>query len=369
VPTFTPISQGFISIRQSGTPTAMPSGPRCAVTLDGEVVCSFIVQAASGLNDFKPMLARSADGGVTWKEQGLLWPHLQDRYSIFGSVSRAPKGELFFYGSRTPIGTPGESFWCDATQGLKQNELIWARSVDGGRTWSDPAPIPMPIPGSAEAPGALCVARDGTWHACYAPYNTFDSGLAVDRSQIVHLRSADQGATWRHASMLRFPNPHFTGAEAWVVELADGRLLGVCWNLNQEDGSDFPNVYALSLDGGKSWTPTRSTGIRGQSTALAALPEGGALFAYNQRKHGEVGVWLAGVDPVPETFGVRFNEIVWRAAKPTVRSGDTAHSNWTDFAFGEPSVALLPDGHLLVAFWCIQPDGRGIRYVKGCLSC
>ena len=134
--------------------------------------------------------------------------------------------------------------------------------------------------------------------------------------------------------------------------------------MNQQDGSDYPNAYALSPDGGRTWTPTRSTGILGQSTALAALPDGGALFIYNQRKHGEVGVWMALVRPTAESFGVQCNEIVWRAAKPTVAGCSTAHSSWTDFAFGEPSVTLLPDGHLLVALWCIQPDGRGIRYVK-----
>ena len=364
MPNFIPLAEGFVSRREAGTPTAVAAGPRCAVTRQGDVLCSFIVQAATGLNDFKPMLARSTDGGVTWQEQGLIWPHLIERYSIFGSISRARDGELFFFGSRTRIDKPGEPFWSDATQGLKQNELIWAHSADDGHSWSDPALIPMPIPGSAEAPGAMCVGRGGAWHACYSPYNTFDAHLAVDRNQVVYLRSRDRGRTWRHGSMMRFASPFATGAEAWVVELADGRLLGVCWNLNQEDGSDFPNACALSDDGGETWRPTRSTGILGQSTALAALPDGRALFIYNQRKHGEVGVWMATVRPTEQDFGIESNEIVWRAAKPTVSDSSAAHSNWTDFAFGEPSVTLLPDGHLLVALWCIQPDGRGIRYVK-----
>jgi len=64
-----------------------------------------MVQTALGLNDSKPVLARSDDGGITWKEQGLIWPHLQEKFSIFGSVSASEKGELFFYGMRTP--TPG----------------------------------------------------------------------------------------------------------------------------------------------------------------------------------------------------------------------------------------------------------------------
>jgi hypothetical protein len=361
-------AEGFISIREAGAPTALPCGPRFAVLGEQEILCSFMAQSAAGINDLKVLFARSLDGGRTWRDEGFLWPELHARYALFGSISRAPGGELLFFGARTPIDQPGESFWNDSTQGLKQNELIWGLSRDGGRTWSGPTPIPMPIPGSAEAPGALCVGRDGVWHACYAPYNTFDPALRVDRNQIVYLRSEDRGRAWRHASMLRFAESYATGAEAWVVELADGRLLGACWNLNQKDGADFPNAYGLSPDGGRTWLPTRSTGIRGQSTSLTALPDGRALFTYNQRKHGEIGVWMALVRPTPEDFGIEFNEPIWRAATATVGGTSTKHSNWVDFAFGEPSTALLPGGDILTALWCVQPEGRGIRYVRGRLE-
>jgi hypothetical protein len=363
---FQTISEGWVTKCQPGTPTAVAAGPRCAVTNEGDVVCTFMVQSQLGINDFKPMLARSHDGGRTWSEGQLLWPHLQDRYSIFGSVSRAPDGNLFFFGSRCPIDIPGETFWSDATQGLKPNELIWSRSADGGRKWADPQVIPMPIPGAAEAPGALTVMRSGRMVCCYAPYNTFDPGRVVDRNQIVALRSDDGGATWQHNSMIRFESERSSGAEAWVIELADGRLLGTTWHLNQQDNSDHPNAYAVSLDGGDTWLPTRSTGIMGQSTSLAALRDGRALFIYNQRRHGEPGVWMAVVRPASSgnDFGVESNEIVWRAQTRTQSGSSGEHNEWTDFSFGEPCVALLPDNTLLVVLWCVQPTGSGIRYVR-----
>jgi hypothetical protein len=318
-------------------------------------------QASICLNDFCPILARSADGGVTWCEQGPLWPHLRERFSIFGSVSAAPSGELFFYGMRTPIDVAGEVAWSDATQGLKANNLVWARSTDHGHTWTEPTVIPMPFAGSAEAPGPLCVTRDGTWHVCYAPYNTFDPALVVPRNQVVLLSSSDEGKSWRHTSMMRFADELSTAAEAWVVELADGRLLGTCWNMNQRDGSDFPNAYALSHDGGNTWSPTRSTEIMGQASALAAMPGGSALFVYNQRKHGEVGVWLAHVRPTDDAFNVQSNEIVWQAAAVPASNG---HGEWTQFTFGEPSVTLLDDESILISFWTLEQGVGAIRYVK-----
>ncbi len=353
---------GFIA-KCDPTSGTIAVGPRLARLPDREVLCSWMQNSATGVNDFVPMLSRSRDSGQDWSEPTPIWPHLTTDWSIFASVSRDAVGNLFLFGSRTPIDQPGESFWSEATQGLKQNGLIWARSVNRGRDWTVPTPIPMPIPGAAEAPGALCVTRSGRWLVPYSPSNTFDPQLRVERNQVLVVYSDDAGATWRHSTMLRFNDPHTSGAEAWVVELADGRLLGTCWHVAHH-GDDLPNAFAISHDGGTTWQPTRSTGILGQSTALAALPDGRALFVYNQRKHGEPGVWLAVVRPTDNDFGIEHNAIVWRAETKTrsATSGDLAE--WTDFSFGEPSVAVLPDGQLLVALWCIQPSGTGIRFVK-----
>ena len=296
--------EGFVHQCTPGSAGAVAAGPRLAVTDAGDVVCSFMVQSALGINDFVPMCARSSDRGRTWSAAAPIWPELIGVQSLFCSVSRSPAGDLFLFGKRWTIDEPGESFWCDATQGMKQNELFWARSEDGGHTWTAPQPIAMPIAGSAEAPGAMQVLRNGRWIAPYAPYNTFDPDLVVDRNQVVLMYSDDEGNTWQHASMFRFDSTQSTGAEAWAVELADGRILGTGWHINQGDGGDFPNAYALSLDGGVNWSLTLSTGILGQATALTALPDGRALFVYNQRQHGEVG----GVDRCDSPDDGRF----WR---------------------------------------------------------
>jgi hypothetical protein len=164
--------------------------------------------------------------------------------------------------------------------------------------------------------------------------------------------------------MLRFAEKGSGGGEAWVVELADGRLLGTCWHVAYEKGLEYPNPYTVSLDRGHTWTPVRSTGILGQSTGLAALPDGRALLVYNQRKHGEPGVWLAVSRPTESDFGLESNCIVWHSEQVTQHGSSAEHIEWEDFAFGEPSVTVLPDGSILVTLWCVQPSGQGIRYVK-----
>ena len=229
---------------------------------------------------------------------------------------------------------------------------------------SDPAPISMPIPGSAEAPAPLCVTRSGRWLACYSPYNTFDPGLVVDHNQVVVLLSDDRGASWQHRSMLRFEDSGSNAAETWVVELADGCILGIAWQMNFVTGIDYGGAYAFSRDGGLTWYPTRSTGIASETSAVAPLSSGGALMVYSRRKVTDPGLWLAILRQDEDHIDVEATQMIWRAEKPTQSGAEADFAGWQDFAFGEPSVTVLPDDSVYVAFWCIQPSGRGIRYLR-----
>lgn len=339
---------------------------RVVVTGGGDLIATYVLRSGAGRPDYAVHQSRSVDGGRTWSAEGPVWPSLVGPASMSLALSRARNGDLLLYGTSTPVGEGDETWWDGARQALKQNELVWSRSRDGGRTWPLPSVIPMPIPGAAEAPGPMTQTRSGRLVACYAPYNSFDDTAVVDRNQIVLVTSDDEGRTWSHTSMLRFADPNAGGAEAWVVELADGRLLGTSWNMSLATGLDAPIPYGLSLDGGDTWTTTRSTGISGQATTLAPLPDGRAILGFNQREQPHPGVWLAVARPTDQAFGVERIGPAWLADRPThgAAGGDAGHDAWTDFAFGEPSVTLLPDGDVLVTLWCDQPSGTGIRWVR-----
>ena len=367
MPDFTVLDEGWLVRRDRQTDTGRAGGARCAVTPDGQVVCVFVNSSGLGINDFKPMLTRSADGGITWSEPAPLWPDLAANWSILAPASGSPDGDLLVFGSRCRVDVPGESFWCDETQGLKCNELIWSRSTDGGVTWLDPQVVPMPTAGAAEAPNPMCVTRQGRYIGCYSPYGTFDPAVQPDRSIFVVVYSDDQGATWQHTEMMRFDEPRSGTAMGAVTQLADGRLIGSGWHMHLDDAQDYATPYVLS-DDGSAWKPQRSTGIIGQSVSLTALPEGGVLMPYNQRKHGEPGVWLALAEPTAADFGLTANQVVWRASEAT-RSGTSGdHSQWTDFSFGSPAVVLLGRGKLLLTFWVELPEACGVRYVRAMMT-
>jgi hypothetical protein len=358
------VDEGFVSRRQPGTETAVAAGPRAVVTARGDLLCSFMVQPALGVNAFEPMLARSVDGGKTWQQPQPVWPQVRGRESIFCSLSKAPDGALVLFGTATGIDRPGESFWSEETQGLKANRLVWARSSDDGVSWSEPAEIPMPRPEAAEAAGPMCVTRNGRWLGCYSPYPTFDRDRPVARDRVVLVASDDRGASWSSGTMLAFTEADSGAAEAWVVELADGRLLGEAWHMDVATGRDHPDAYAISHDSGHTWTATRSTGIEGQAGSPAVLPDGRVAFAYNQRVRRPAGVRIAIAEPADEDFGVLFDQPAWIAETPLQAGSAPDHEAWRDFAFGEPALVALPDGGLLLVFWCVQPSGQGIRYVR-----
>ena len=102
----------------------------------------------------------------------------------------------------------------------------------------------------------------------------------------------------------------------------------------------------------------------GQSPGLAPLPDGRLLMAYNQRRQEPAGVRLALASPASADFGLQADELVWQAAQAPRSDSARDHSGWTEFAFGEPAPVLLPDGSVLVTFWCVQPVGPGVGYVR-----
>ena len=77
--------------------TLATSGPRTAVLDDGSVVCTFMINSCGGANDFVPMIAYSKDA-KEWTPAEKVWPQLEGKDSLFGSVRRGSDGKFSISG-------------------------------------------------------------------------------------------------------------------------------------------------------------------------------------------------------------------------------------------------------------------------------
>ena len=351
---FKRISEGNVYVNDDGR---MTSGPRVAVLPDGTLACSFMLNSKSGANDFVPMICYSSDG-ENWSEAKEIYPDLTGKKSTFISLRNTHDGRLVLGGKQWDIAYPGEAFWSDEAGGMKENRLVYSVSGDG-KEFPVLKSLSVPFYASAENPGGALVDENGNLTLIYSPYPTIDKKEEVDTCCMVKLTGRAGGAIFNGEKFAVVPAPCLY-AESWIELLSDGRLFVSTWQTASENSSQ----YLISKDGGKTFSEPAAQPFRGQSTGICAGRDGDVYIAYNQRKEGTVGVWLAHEKPSDGDCGMICNEPVWEAAAATRSESSGDFTEWTDFSFGEPHVKLLPDGSLIVVLWYEQGGVRGVRYVR-----
>ena len=124
-------------------------------------------------------------------------------------------GAAAMLGSGLPVVSVGMA------QAVGEAAVVYARSTDGGATFSAPVPVST---GGGEV-GAARVAAAGAVHTLW----TLEASSAEDESDVIYRRSDDAGASFGAARNLS-PNPGESGPSALAV---DGGGLHIAW----EDGS------------------------------------------------------------------------------------------------------------------------------------
>ncbi|MCU6711923.1 glycoside hydrolase [Paenibacillus sp. J5C_2022] len=202
----------------------------------------------------------SYDGGMTWeRERMLIDNHPEDHNVQAPGLCRLPSGELLLHCLR------GHSGGSSSTM-----EVYVSR--DGGEFWEFRSHIWTRTNGQWLQGGAnhMNVLSGGR---LLLPYH-FGSGHQGDQHNTVGCYfSDDQGATWtRSKDTVDLP---MRGAmEASVAERTDGWLV---MSLRSQLGSVF---ISLSHDGGNSWSPPQSSGLKSPEscTCLRAIPGTNALL-------------------------------------------------------------------------------------------
>lgn len=140
-------------------------------------------------------------------------------------------------------------------------DIVFARSEDDGDTWSDPAYLNSnSIDGTAfDVNPFLAVSDDGTWVAVWESNDTLAKGVGED-TDLLFARSMDGGETWSPAQILNSDAANDGGAQpigndggARLLSLEDGKWLATWHRYLGGGGAEL--LFSRSVNNGVSWTP------------------------------------------------------------------------------------------------------------------
>ena len=158
------LGTGRIDERESAFPQAVQLP-------GGDILCSFNVGGGAHVTGGSDW-ARSSDGGETWELEGTLLPRAGGSTNALKLSLSADGGTVYAYGSR---------HFVRATKvfGDSENEAVFLRSTDGGRSWSDPRSIPMQGHRKLEISHGILPLRSGR---LLAPAATLDSADTLGKT-------------------------------------------------------------------------------------------------------------------------------------------------------------------------------------------
>ena len=256
----------------------------------------------------RAMIMRSTDNGRSWsKPKTLVDTPWDDRHP---NLAELPDGSIL----ATFFTTPGQGNPFVYPERARHTGLL--RSTDGGQSWEkEPRRLPSPLASDGTDGPAIVLADGSIMVVVYGPLTDGDP----DRLAV--FRSTDLGESWNLLSIIKTDH-HLK--EPTVVQLADGRLVVMA----RPEGD-----ITWSDDGGHTWTPPVTFGMRMYEPGLLVLPDGTLLCLHGSYGGGGFRALLSGD-----------GGHTWKA--PADDYGFAVDS--TTYGYGKGIV--LPDGSVYAAY-------------------
>ena len=342
--------------------------PSVAVLPDDSLLAMYMLGEAFEAVNLQVYLSRSFDQGQTWESLGPLDTTVPGRItSTFGRLSVTNKGELLANLIRFDRTDYPHAGLCNPeTLGMVPSELLLMRSTDLGQTWSDPEAVQPSINGPEfEMCSPITELSDGRWLWTTSTWRSWNGDLP-NGNRLIALVSTDEGKTWSdYLDVMHSPDNRIIFWESKIIEYPDGRLLAVSWCYDEVNKVDLPNHYAYSDDGGATWSTPASTQLTGQTLTPCLLEDGSLLNIY--RRMDQPGLWACLSHLDDQGRWVNFDQQpLWghNLLEGSTRTGEDMSENFASLKFGAPHISRLPDGDLLVTFWCYEECVSVIRWFR-----
>jgi hypothetical protein len=340
--------------------------PSVVPLANGELLATLVLGEAFESPNCRTNVARSVDNGETWQLEGPIYAGTTARLTSDASrITALPAGEVVAFMIRAErTDRPDEGLTNPENLGFVPIELAILRSSDFGHTWTKPEAFAPPLIGpSFEMCSPITPLRDGRWLLPTHTWHSWD-GACPNGLKMVAFVSHDRGQTWpAYVDVMEDPEQHVIYWESKIVEFHDGRLLAAAWAYDKDATEDLPNQYAISPDGGSTWSTPQSTGLLGQTLTPFLVGDGRILCVY--RRMDQPGLWanlshLDGQTWVNDTCAP-----LWGAQSAGLTgASDNMVENFQVLRFGAPCITRLPDGVIFVAFWCYEDCVSNIRWFK-----
>jgi subtilisin-like proprotein convertase family protein len=210
----------------------------------------------------------------------------------------------------------------------EDSDILFARSTDFGASWSDPAPLnnnAYADSGSDSLP-QIAVDAAGNWIAAWNSYDPLDGTIGEDRD-ILFARSTDGGSTWTSPAVLNTNAASDEGNDSvhGLATDSTGNWVAV-WESKDTFGGtigdDYDILFSHSTDCGQTWTdaaPLSENSARYDYQPKLATDSSGnwiAVWHSNETLDGTIG----------DDDDILFSRLKWFEAPETYNSTDTPKS-------------------------------------------
>jgi hypothetical protein len=322
--------------------------------------------------DWDILFARSTDNGATWSAAAPL--------NSYATVNTGWNWNPINNAGGVPVTTDSAGNWVAVwTSGYPTTDpaIMFARSTDNGATWSAAAPLHSPSTGDGTIDWSPQLTTDsaGNWVAVWS--SGYDTGGIGNDSDILFVRSTDNGATWSAAAPLNsyadvdsngwdgdsdlFPQLTTDSAGNWVA----------VWMGSYDTGGigvDYDILFARSTDNGATWSAAAPL------NSYAAVDPGGDYDDLSPQLTTDsagnwVAVWGSKYDTggIGDDYDILFarstdNGATWSVAAP-LNSYAAVDSDSSDFSslwnYSYPQLTTDSAGNW-VAVWESSYDTGGI---------
>jgi sialidase-1 len=359
------VVQGTGVVYQNPTPhlrSVVAYHPTLTLISNTEYLATFDIGEAVEAFDYHTVVARSTDGGETWKFEGRILkdPPPLTTHSIRTSILQ--DGSIVGFGGFHRR-KPGKDLVNRKTFGLVPIDLFTVKSSDGGRTWSSPDMIQTPLKApSWEICHCIVEAGNGRWIAPTSTWRGWD-GEEYSGDRAVVLISDDHGQSWPlYGVTFDGQQSQLSYLEQSVITMNDQSLLAVSWVYELNNGTSHPTAYSISRDHGLSFTKPKETGLNSQTCKIIQLIDGRLLCVY--RANDRLGLWATLASFDGSVWVNLCDAPLWQGADSGMHGTGNRADELSNLKFGHPTIRQLSDQEALVLFWCQESCITGIRWIK-----